>query len=321
MLADATALARPGTLLVVTGSAIPDGAASARDLASLPADRLVIGSTPYLDILAPGVAADEPVRTRSREPACDLPQATLAGSAYTGGATFTSPEGAMRCYLASGKPSLVSYRQEFRTITVVGDGQFMTNLRLAEDGNAALALNLTGRTSTVIWLTDPAPGDPGYAPADGLAGPEGKTLYDLIPGGVGWAAVQLALAVLLVAFWRGRRLGPVVAERLPVVVRAAETVEGRGRLYRARRARDRASAALRAAALDRMTPRLGLSRDATPDEILAALAMRTGDGAARLRFDLYGPAPTDDPGLVSLADRLDAVERRVRLGIPTDHDR
>jgi hypothetical protein len=106
-----------------------------------------------------------------------------------------------------------------------------------------------------------------------------------------------------------------------VIVRAAETVEGRGRLYRARRARDRAAAALRAACLDRMTPRLGLSRDAAPDELLAAVAERTGEDAGRLRSALYGPAPTDDSGLVSLAGHLDEIERRVRLGAPTDQHR
>ena len=56
-----------------------------------------------------------------------------------------------------------------------------------------------------------------------------------------WIVWQLWLVVVLVALWKGRRLGPLVAEQLPVVVRASETVEGRGRLYRSRRARDRAA--------------------------------------------------------------------------------
>ena len=68
--------------------------------------------------------------------------------------------------------------------------------------------------------------------------------------------------MLLVALWKGRRIGPLVAERLPVVVRASETVEGRGRLYRSRRARDRAADALRTATLQRLLPRLGLGANA-----------------------------------------------------------
>ncbi|PRC53647.1 hypothetical protein C6A85_52785, partial [Mycobacterium sp. ITM-2017-0098] len=81
---------------------------------------------------------------------------------------------------------------------------------------------------------------------------------DLIPEQVTWMALQLALGVALLALWRGRRVGPLVAEQLPVVVRASETVEGRGRLYRSRRARDVAAESLRTAARQRMLPRLGL---------------------------------------------------------------
>ncbi len=58
-------------------------------------------------------------------------------------------------------------------------------------------------------------------------------------------AIQLGVALLLAALWRARRLGPLVTERLPVVVRASETVEGHARLYRSRRARDRVAATLR----------------------------------------------------------------------------
>ena len=77
-----------------------------------------------------------------------------------------------------------------------------------------------------------------------------------------WIVWQLCLAVVLLALWKGRRIGPLVAEELPVVVRASETVEGRGRLYRSRRARDRAADALRTATLQRLLPRLGLGPNA-----------------------------------------------------------
>ena len=41
-----------------------------------------------------------------------------------------------------------------------------------------------------------------------------------MPTSVTWVALQLALTVLLVAWWKGRRIGPLVAENLPVVVLA-----------------------------------------------------------------------------------------------------
>ncbi|MEV0967416.1 DUF4350 domain-containing protein [Microtetraspora glauca] len=280
--------------------------ADARRIAGSGQDRLIVGAVPHLDVLAGGLLVKEHVRTRSREPRCDLRAATGAGSAHLGGVSFTAPAGGAGCYPAAGHPTLVRYTTGGRTVTVVGDGAFMTNLRLAEDGNAALAMNLAGARPRLIWLVAPEQWDPT------LAGPEGRSLGDLIPSGVSWAVVQLAVAVGVVALWRGRRLGPVVAERLPVVVRAAETVEGRGRLYRARRARDRAALALRAAAIDRLAPRLGLPPTAAPDEVVAATAARTGLDAREVRATLYGAVPADDGGLVALAGYLDTLERQVR---------
>ena len=311
-------LAGPDSLIMVS---TPDHLLAATDaerLAALPADRVIIGAGPYLNTFAAGVESDDSVRTRSREPGCALPPAARAGSAFIGGAVYEAPTGAVGCYLADGKPTLVQYTVSTATgprqVTLIGDGSFMTNQRLADDGNAALAMNLAGQRPTLLWLTPPAPGDPGYH-RRGTAGPSGRSVTDLIPGGVGWAVVQLAIAVLLVAYWRGRRLGPVVIERLPVIVRAAETVEGHGRLYRARRARDRASAALRAAWLDRVTPRLGLPTDATPDELIAAVVVRTGADAAELSTTLYGPPPRDDAALVRLAGQLDTLEDQVLRGV------
>ncbi|MFI6320418.1 DUF4350 domain-containing protein [Nonomuraea sp. NPDC050556] len=255
-------------------------------LTKIPGARLTVGANPDLDLGEPSV------RNRSREPRCDLEAARLAGSAYMGGFTF---KGAT-CY----DGTLV--RQG--ALTAVGSGEFMTNLRLAEDGNAALALNLLDGVRAVTWLVE-AP------PSGELAGPEGKTLTELMPPSIPWAVLMAVLAVLVTAFWRGRRLGPVVTEQLPVVVRAAETVEGRGRLYRARRARGRAADALRAGALDRIVPRLGLASGAGREAVVSAIAVRTGHDPRQIGDALYGGPPADDAGLVALAGYLDFLERTV----------
>ncbi|MCW2881487.1 MAG: hypothetical protein JWQ95_5587 [Sphaerisporangium sp.] len=300
---DVVRLDGPGTQLLVSGSSF----LSLDEITSLSraqADLLVVGPVRGLSTLAPGITATSEAAVRSREPRCDLPAAVHAGNAYLGGAAFTVPARSTGCYPGADGPSLVRSSGS-RTVTVVGDGGFMTNQRLAEDGNAALAVNLAGARPVLIWLVPPDASQ--VIPGSGQA-----TLGELIPVGVPWAVLQLVIALLVVAFWRGRRLGPVVVERLPVVVRAAETAEGRGRLYRARRARDRASATLRAACVSRLTPRLGLSGDATPDQIIAATALRSGQDAVWVRSVLYGLIPADDAGLVALAGHLDTLERQVR---------
>ncbi|GII91045.1 DUF4350 domain-containing protein [Sinosporangium siamense] len=276
-------------------------------LAGLPGDRLIVGPVPYVQRLAPGIVPEGTAShfTRSRDPECALRAATRAGSAHMGGSAFTGPSGATRCYPSDGKPTLISVTAGGRTVTAVGSGEFMTNRHLAEDGNAALAMNLAGAKPTLIWIV--APKTPRT-----LAGPDGRSIQDMIPSGVKWGVLQLIVVVLLVAFWRGRRLGPVVAERLPVVVRAAETVEGRGRLYRARRARARAAEALRAGTLNRLVPRLGLSPGTGSEAVVPAVSARTGRDTLEVGAVLYGAAPADDAGLSALAEHLDRLERQVK---------
>ncbi|MFI6900180.1 DUF4350 domain-containing protein [Nonomuraea sp. NPDC050394] len=293
-----------GRLLLVTHTAYFDWQQLDR-LAQLQGDRVIVGGLDGLDVLAPGVTpASGSARVRSREPECDLPAARAAGSARLGGDLF---RGANGCYPGEKGSTLVQAPGGGGTVTVLGDGTFMTNQYLAEDGNAALALNLLGTKPAVTWLVRPD-----QPPTGSLAGAGGKSLGELVPDTVPWAVLTACLAVLVTAFWRGRRLGPVVAEKLPVVVRAAETVEGRGRLYRARRARERAAAVLRAGTVDRLTPRVGLAPGAGQHEVVAAVAVRTGQDARQVGGALYGPPPADDAGLVALARYLEFIERIVR---------
>jgi hypothetical protein len=249
-------------------------------------------------------------------PRCGLPAVRLAGSAEAGGlALRTTAPGAWRCYparLAPAKgparsvfPSLVRYASAGRLITVLGTDVPLTNQHLASDGNAALAMNLLSTSSRVIWLV---PGPPA-----GLAAPAhgGRSLGSLIPEPVYDVVIQLSIVVLLIAVWRMRRLGPLVPEPLPAVVRACETVEGHGRLYQSRRARDRAAAALRSAALARITARLGLPQGTPPRATCGELASRTGRSPDEIWAILFGAVPPDDAALVQLATGLDALEEQV----------
>jgi len=250
-----------------------------------------------------GVAGQRPVA-----PGCTLPAARAAGKALMGGVLMrgTGP-GAWQCYRVDGHPSLVRYQSTGRSVTLLGTGAPLSNAGLASHGDAALALNLLAGSQRIIWLVPSPPAVPGAA---GPAPP--KSLLQEIPAPAYLVTVQVFIAVLLAALWRIRRLGPLVTEPLPVVVRAAETVEGHGRLYRSRRSRDRAAAVLRAAAVRRITTRLALPAAADPDAVCAAVSARTGREPARLREVLFGPVPRDDGGLVALGRDIDAVEEEVR---------
>lgn len=261
-----------------------------------------------LRVLAPGV---RPVlgagAVQRTEPRCALPEATAAGAAELGGDAYRTSSAVAgelaRCYPTDGGPSLVRVTGQGRTVTVVGTPEPFRNDRLDRQGNAALTMNLLGGDPDLVWyLPRPEPVPDGQQ----------RSLVDLIPAGWGWAAAQLAVAVVLVAAWRARRLGPVVSERLPVVVRAAETVEGQARLYRRARAREHAADTLRTACRARLIVMLGLAPTAEPAAVIAAVAARTGRSAVEIGDVLYGAAPGDDAALTELARSLDAVEEGIR---------
>ena len=109
---------------------------------------------------------------------------------------------------------------------------------LGEEGNAALAMNVLGSPAEAGLADGRATEARGVDPAD--APPR------LLPAWWQIGVVQAFVALVVVGIWRGRRLGPILSERLPVRVRAAETVEGHGRLYYRLNARDQAAEALRA---------------------------------------------------------------------------
>ena len=165
-----------------------------------------------------------------------------------------------RCY----DGALVRYTDDGRTVTVVGTADFMTNSGLLKDGNAALAMNLAGTTSA---------GDLVRAAAQRrVESGGGATDLRSHPRQVTWIVFQLCLASRCSRCGRAGASVRWSPSELPVVVRASETVEGRGRLYRSRRARDRAADALRTATLQRMLPRLGLGHDAEPPAVVPAVA-------------------------------------------------
>ncbi|CQR63723.1 DUF4350 domain-containing protein [Streptomyces leeuwenhoekii] len=276
---------------------------------------LVAPGSPSVERLAPGVTADPATSPDSTlSPRCDLPAARRAGTADTGGVRYTTTHlDADACYPSQRLATLLRLPDASGggDTVVLGAPDILLNDRLDEHGNASLALQLLGSRPHLVWYL-PSPSD-----SSALSPDDERDIFDLLPPGWLWGTLQLFIAAALAALWRARRLGPLVPERLPVAIRASETVEGRARLYRAADARDRAAAALRSATRTRLAPLVGtpVSQAHAPEALLPALAAHLrgepGDGQG-LHTLLFGPPPSDDTALITLADRLDALESEVR---------
>ncbi|MFI5809275.1 DUF4350 domain-containing protein [Streptomyces sp. NPDC051561] len=279
---------------------------------------LVAPGPPSLHTLAPGVRPEPPNSpVAAREPGCALPAAATAGRADLGGLRYSTTASHDACYPADGRPSLLRLTTPSGGDTVLlGAANLLQNEHLTQQGNASLAVQLLGSRPQLVWylpsLTDPSATEGTNSDGDTPDATSGFLSH--IPPGWLWGTLQLALAAVLAAIWRARRLGPLVTERLPVAIRASETTEGRARLYLKSHARDRAAATLRAATRLRLSSLTGVPavHSDSPDALLTALSARLPDTTRDLNALLFGPTPPQDAGLIRLADELDALEREVR---------
>jgi hypothetical protein len=202
-------------------------------------------------------------------------------------------------------------------MTILGSGAPLMDELLARNGNAALAMNLlsvsersANRRSVnrrIVWLTpEPPPARPAFA----RPGEPDKPGPVLIPWPAWLVVIQLGIAAVLIGLWRARRLGPLIAEHLPVVARASETADGHAALYQSRRARARAAAACVRTRLPGCCP-LGLARDAPAEAVTDAVAARSRLSQQDITYILHGTEPGTDAELVALARSLDELESEV----------
>ena len=305
--AEAAAGAADATVLVADATLI--SAAMLNDVLDQGPARLVLidapSWSPTFERLAAGLETSDTAGDDAVEPKCELPVATRAGAAVlpgsrydarawasTGAACYDSPEAAALVVIPprAGRPEVV----------LLGSAHPLTNDGFDEQGNAALALGLLGSRSDLVWWR-PIPTDPA------LAGQADATPLDLMPKWVIPVLLQVLVACALVVWWRARRLGRLVVEPLPVVVRAGETTAGHARLLHANHARAEAAVHLRARARERIRVRLALPINISAARLATAAAHRTGRSPDQVAALLYGPEPTTDAQLVALGHDLDAV--------------
>ena len=262
-----------------------------------------------LQALAPEVAFGGVSEAASLQAGCALTAAVKAGTISPGGRTLTviAPEKPGPATLTGCFPSddatfsLVQRVEDGRTLTLIPDPAVLSNGTVDTFGNAALALNLLGASDTLVWYLPTLADVPATGP---------PSLGELTPGWVTPSLLLLALVAVAAFVWRGRRFGPLVAENLPVTVRASETMEGRARLYARGDARLHALDALRIGTTARLAARLGLPGTAGLDEIVPAVAAVTSLPPEQVGSILVGAVPATDAELVAMSDRLRDLERR-----------
>lgn len=268
-----------------------------------PADRVVFlsSSTHLLTLL--NIGDNAPADAAPVEADCSVPEFADVGTIRPD-RLFAPGDGVEGCFGTDDAAAVLVDEDSGTSTSVVEGARLFSNAYLAEDGNAALGIALLGQADRVVWYV------PSFADTD-IEGKTPDTLGSLTPGWVTPAILLLMIAGLAAALWRGQRFGPLVAETLPVTVRASETMNGRARLTAKSGDAAHAGEAIVDGSRRRLARRLGLAVNATPEEIADAAADRLRIPRGSLHALLSGPAPTDDPALIEMARRLQELETAV----------
>ncbi|WP_353112072.1 DUF4350 domain-containing protein [Microbacterium sp.] len=268
------------------------------------ADRVVLLSSSSRTLRLLGLGTNASSAGGAVEPGCAIPEFAKVGKIVPT-RVFAPDASADACFVdEEGNAAVLRGEPGGPTVTIVEGTALFTNAHVAENGNAALGLALLAQTGRVVWY------EPTLADTD-RTGEEPDTLGTRTPDWLTPAIVMLLLAGVAATLWRGRRFGPLVAENLPVTVRASETMHGRARLTAKAADAGHAAAEIRDGTVRRLAKRLGLSDRAAPHEVADAAADRLRIPRGSLHDLLGGDLPASDVDLVDTARRLAELEAAV----------
>ena len=265
--------------------------------------------------------ADTPAEP-ARRANCTIAALDGLGAIDTAFATPVRTRSTMTCY-GGPQRALVGLEPDGTgQIITLASPYLLVNARLQPDkenggqplDNASLALRLFG------------PSGSGAGPGvritviDAVAGPDAvggsDSLIGLVPLPVKLALAQGVLAFVLYAWWRARRLGRPVRERIPVEIAGSELVVAVGDLLRRKGTPGRAAAVLRSDARRELAHRLGVPPTAPPAALVEAVSQRTARGTDEV-FAALADAPVGSAdALVKLARTLQSLRQEVLHELP-----
>lgn len=184
----------------------------------------------------------------------------------------------------------------------------VSNEEIDKGDNAAIVLRLLGQRDRVVWYV---------ARVEDTAASDGIGVSRLLPRWLIPSLWMLGLAVLALLLVRARRLGPLVVEPIPVAIKALESTTALGRMYEKARDRGHAADLLVQGTIRRLHTSVGLAAGAGREDVVRAIAARTGrplPAVAALLADRAGLSGTirSDADLVTLAQNLHQLEEEVQ---------
>lgn len=256
--------------------------------------------------------------------ACEIPAARTAETIQSPGTSWV-PESAtgQDCFPVSGEDAGED-QATGHVLTQTPQGlvftapEAFTNQHIVEEGNAALALGLLAGTDAAAQSGGDGSGELiWYTPsgADAVGSEDWASPLDFLPDWLWPLMGWLLICAVIAMFAAGRRVGPVVTEPMPVSVPAAESAEGRGRLYQQANATAAAAQSIRSAHLLRLARLLRLGRAPHVQTIAEAASRATGRTTKEIAELLQTPAISSNPELVAYAQAMTQLEADVRSAV------
>lgn len=220
-------------------------------------------------------------------------------------AQFPSPSVGQECYSDESSAFLVVVPEGSGHIVGLGSPMVFANTMIGDDDNAVLAVALAvPRRGTKVAILELPQGE---SPPTGV--------MDVLGTGVKLGLLQLIVAFVIYAFFRGRRLGRPVHEPLPVQLEGSELVTAVSGLLQQAKSPDRAAALLRSAFRRQVTERLGLPPGVSPTVMAETVAARTGVDVQRVVLAVTDLPVGDEAGLVALAQSIDSLREELFHGL------
>jgi len=217
---------------------------------------------------------------------------------------YRPPSGSTRCFTVGGDALIVASPEGNGTIVAVGGSSMFENGNLDEADNAVVAVSLLApkQGTNVAFVRGPSIG----------AGDE--TLWSLIRPGIRYGFLQIGIAFLLFAIWRGRRLGRPVLEIPRIEIEGSELITAVGHLLERTNSPTYAASVLRADTRQEIARRVGGARADDPEGLALVLGERMGADRDRVRALLIDTPVRDENELVALAQQLYSLRQEVLSG-------
>jgi len=218
------------------------------------------------------------------------------------------PDGGPFC-LGTETGAVVTVRAEGSgSVVSLATPALLTNEHIGANDNARLAVAaLAPRAGTRVTMLDP-----GHIETP-LPGSGDQNLWDLVPAGVKWALLMLALAFTVFVLAVGRRHGRPVVETPVVELPSSELVAATGTLYERARQPSFAAGVLQDDLRRLVADRTGVPVHASVADLAQAAERQFGIPGSRVEAVL-GATITDEAALLDIAHDLTRLRQEVLDG-------